>query len=122
MITAFSLYAIQFFGRVAPPPGVGAYNQGGEGFGLILFVSNIIRLITIVAGAFSLFNLVLAGFTYITAANNVKAVETAWQSILMSLIGLSVIVGSFVITAIVSYLLFGDATFILSPRLEGVPQ
>ncbi len=122
MITAFSLYAIQFFGRVAPPPGVGAYNHGGEGFGLILFVSNIIRLITIVAGAFSLFNLVLAGFTYITAANNVKAVETAWQSILMSLIGLSVIVGSFVITAIVSYLLFGDATFILSPRLEGVPQ
>lgn len=120
MFTAISVYAIQFFGEVAPPPGVAEYNAAGNEFGLILFVSNIIRLIVIIAGVFSLFNLIFAGFTYITAANNVKAVETAWQSILMSLLGLAIIVGSFVVTAIFSYLLFGDATFILRPTIQGV--
>ena len=119
LMSTVSLYAIQFFGTVAPPPGVAAYNAGGT-FGMIQFVSNIIRLIAIIAGLFSLFNLVFAGFTYVTAANNVKAVETAWQSILMSLVGMAIIVGSFIITAIFSYIIFGDATFILNPTITGV--
>lgn len=120
-VLSSTLYlAAGFFGDVAPPPGVAAYDQAANGgLGLVLFISAIIRLITIIAGLFSLFNLIIAGFTYVTAANNVKAVETAWQSIMMSLIGLVVIVGSFAVTGIASYLLFGDATFILNPQLTG---
>jgi hypothetical protein len=106
------------WGCVSPPPGVADFNQqaGGE-IGLVIFASNIIRLIMVIAGIWSLFNLIFAGFKYITAANDVKAVETAWQSIYMSLIGLIIIVSSFTITAIVSYLLFGDPTFVLNPTL-----
>lgn len=109
----------QFFGTIAPPPGVDQYNVGGQ-IGLILFISNIIRLITVIAGVWALFNLIFAGFTYVTSANDAKGIETAWKSIYMSLIGLMIIVGSFTITAIVSYLLFGDASYILDPTLIGV--
>lgn len=105
------LIVYQFFGQVQPPPGVERYDSIGA------FITVIIRLITIVAGIWALFNLIFAGFKYITAANDVKAVETAWQSIYMSLIGLIIIVSAFAIAAIVGGLFFGDATFIINPRL-----
>ncbi len=114
-----SLFFFQFFGSVAPPPGVDNYGSLESG-GLVLFMSNIIRLITIIAGLWSFFNVVFAGFSYITAGNDAKGIETAWKSIYMSLIGLLIIVGSFTLTAIVSYLLFGDAGYILNPTLIGV--
>jgi hypothetical protein len=37
----------------------------------------------------------------------------------MSLIGLIIIVSAFTITAIASFILFGDAGFILNPKLVG---
>lgn len=101
----------QLFGQVAPPPGVAQYASIGA------FITVIIRLITIVAGVWSLFNLIFAGFKYITAAGDVKSIDTAWQSIYMSMIGLIIIVSAFAIAAIVGGLFFGDATFIISPNL-----
>ena len=115
----FSFIVFQFFGQVDAPPGVSNYGDLSSG-GLITFISNIIRLITIIAGIWSLFNLISAGYTYITSANDAKGIETAWRSIYMSLIGLLIIVGSFTITAIISYLIFGDAGYILNPTLIGV--
>lgn len=116
-----TLIAQSLWGTIKPPPGVAKYQQqvGTGEIAIILFASNIIKLITVVAGIWSLFNLVMAGFKYITAANDVKAVETAWQSIYMSLIGLIIIVSSFTITAVISFILFGDATYVLNPKLTG---
>lgn len=119
MISFTPFYLLQFWGTINPPPGVGVYGDLQSG-GLVTFISNIIRILTIVAGVWSLFNLIMAGFRYITAANDAKGIEQAWQSIYMSLIGLIIIVGAFTITAIVSYLLFGDPTFILNPTITGI--
>jgi hypothetical protein len=118
-LTSLSFTLFQFWGTVAPPPGVADYGDLASG-GLITFVSNIIRIITIIAGVWSLFNIVFAGFTYITSANDAKGIEKAWQSIYMSLIGMIIIVAAFTITAIFSWILFGDATFILNPIIIGV--
>lgn len=122
MMFLATLIADSIWGTIQPPPGVDQYQaQVGAGeIGIILFASNIIRLITVIAGVWSLFNLVFAGFKYITASNDVKAVETAWQSIYMSLIGLLIIVSSFTIAGLIGFIFFGDATYILSPKLEGV--
>lgn len=114
------LTALQFFGTVSPPPGVAQYDTGAGGFGLISFASNIIRLITIIAGIWSLLNVIMAGFKYITAANDAKGIQDAWQSIYMSLIGMLIILSSYTIAAIVGYIFFGDATYIINPTLVGV--
>lgn len=121
MISFTPFYLFQFWGTINPPPGVSQYGDLQSG-GLVMFISNIIRIITIIGGVWSLFNLILAGFRYITAANDAKGIEQAWQSIYMSLIGLLLIVGSFTITSIVSFLLFGDPMFILNPKITGVGQ
>jgi hypothetical protein len=97
--------------------GYGSIQSGAVG----LFISNILRLFFVVAGIFALFNFVIAGFKYINAGGDSKKLAEAWASIWQSLLGLTIIVGSFAIASLFGYLIFGDATFILNPKVYG-PQ
>jgi hypothetical protein len=92
---------------------------GDVGTGLPSFITNVITIIFAAAGLFAFFNLMIAGFSYISAAGDEKKIMAATQSINMSLMGLVVMVATAAITGIVSYLLFGSATAILSPTIKG---
>ena len=111
------------FGKVSPPPGVSKYDiaAGASGIGLILFISNIIKIVTIGAGLFGFFNIISAGYVFLQSNGNVKAAEEANNKLVMSLIGLALIVGSYTIAAIVGLILFGDPTFILNPKIPQAP-
>jgi nucleoside recognition membrane protein YjiH len=90
-----------------------------QGGGLILFLTNILRLVFVVAGLFAFINLILAGFQFMGAGGDAKAVEKAWAKIWQSLLGLILVAGSFALAALFGYLLFGDAGFILNPQIWG---
>lgn len=107
-----------FFGTIAPPPVIAAYGSSG---GLIVFMSNLIRLVVIVAGLFSLYNMISAGFQYITSAGDPKATEKTMNILTMSLLGLVLMIAAPAIAAIVGYVLFKDPTFILKPHLNPPP-
>lgn len=94
-------------------------SYGSVNTGLPAFITNIVTIIFAAGGLFVFFNLMFAGFTYITAAGDTKKIEAALYSINMSLLGLAIMVGAATITAIVSYVLFGSATAILSPTIKG---
>lgn len=87
--------------------------------GLPSFISNLITIIFIAGGLYAFFNLMIAGFTYITAAGDTKKIEAATLSINTTLIGLVVMVAAAAITGVVSFVLFGSATAILSPTIKG---
>lgn len=87
--------------------------------GLPSFVSNLITIIFIAGGLYAFFNLMIAGFTYITAAGDTKKIEAATASINTTLIGLVVMVAAAAITGIISFVLFGSASAILSPVING---
>src|SRR4030066_2369331 len=72
----------------------GSYNTG-----VIALLTNILRLIFSVAGMLAFFNLIIAGFQYMTAAGDAKALTAAWARIWQSLVGLIILVGSFVLAA-----------------------
>ena len=93
-------------------------NAGSPG-GLILFLTNILRLVFVAAGLFAFINLILAGFQFMSAGGDAKAIEKAMGKIWQSLIGLILVVGSFALAALFGYLLFGDAGFILNPKIYG---
>lgn len=93
--------------------------QGIASGGLILFLTNILRLVFVVAGIYAFLNLVVAGFQYMNAGGDAKALTAAWDRIWQSLLGLVLVVGSFALAALIGYLLFGDAGFILSPKIYG---
>lgn len=96
--------------------------QGIASGGLILFLTNILRLVFVVAGLFAFINLILAGFQFMSAGGDSKQVEKAWGKIWQSLLGLILVVGSFALAALFGYLLFGRADYILSPQIFGPGQ
>lgn len=87
--------------------------------GITAFISNIIRLLTIVAGLWMLINFILAGLQFISSQGDEKAVAAAWNKIYNSIIGMVVIVVAYALVALLSYLLFGDPGFILKPTISG---
>lgn len=106
-------------GKISPiVPNVPGISQDGELTGIISLVNVLLRLIFIVAGLWALFNIVLAGLSFINAGGDPKKVAAAWEKIWMSFLGLVIIVSSFLIAAIFGIILFGDPTYILNPKLN----
>ncbi|MCE7897738.1 MAG: hypothetical protein DPW11_02470 [bacterium] len=92
---------------------------GNVDTGLPSFVSNVITVIFAAAGLYAFFNLMIAGFTYITAGGDEKKIQAAMYSINMSLLGLIIMVGAAAVTGVVSFLLFNNAGAILTPSITG---
>jgi len=106
------------FGQVSPPPGVAQYG-GLEG--LSNFINNILKILIVGAGIFTVFNLVMAGYGFLSAGDDPKKVAGAWAKIWQSLLGLAFAAGAFVLAAIFGQLLFGDPNALLRIRIFG-PQ
>lgn len=109
------------FGTIEPPAGVDKYNAASSGgIGILLFISNGIRLSTTVAGIWVMLNFILAGWKYITSSGDSKAHTEASSMMTHSIMGLAIIVGAYTLAAIVGLVFFGDATYILNPKFEGI--
>lgn len=105
------------FGTVSPPPGVGVHGAGPAG--LISLLNAVLRLLVVIGGIWALLNIIFAGYGFISAGGDPKAIEKAWAKIWQSLVGLLFIAGAFVIAAVVGQIIFGDARVILSPDIVG---
>jgi len=90
--------------------------------GLVPLLTNVLRLVFVVAGIFAFINLILAGFQYMSAGGDAKQLTAAWARIWQSLLGLAIVVGSFAIAALIGGIFFGDPTIILQPRIYGPGQ
>ncbi|KKU83621.1 hypothetical protein A2973_02695 [Candidatus Gottesmanbacteria bacterium RIFCSPLOWO2_01_FULL_49_10] len=107
-------------GTIDPGPAFKPYGDvTTPGGGFVLFFSNVLRLVFVGAGVYALLNLVVAGFQYMSAAGDTKALNAAWARIWQSLLGLVIIVGSFALAAMFGFIIFGDASFILNPKVYG---
>lgn len=118
LIALFSVVtAYNPFGQVAPP--VGVYNYGGEFSNFGSFVANIIRVAIVVAGIYAVINFVLAGYGYMSAGGDPKKIADASSKIWLSLVGLLLTAGAFVIGMIISQILFNDPRAIFQIRVYG---
>lgn len=111
-----NLLAANPFGTVSPPPGINKYKGLTEG-GLVSFLNVILNLLVVVAALYALFNLIFAGYQFISAGGDQKAVEAAWGKIWQTLLGLLIVAGAFVLAALFGWLIFGDPTAILRPTI-----
>lgn len=117
--------ANDIFGTIDAPAGVAKYNtaalgETGSDIGLILFLSNIIRIATVAAGVWVMINFILAGWAYISSAGDSKAATDASAKMTNSLIGLAIIIGSYTLAALIGLVFFGDASYILNPQITGI--
>lgn len=107
------------FGRIQAPAGVEQYNSTQE-IGIIVFASNLLRASTVIAGIWVTINFIMAGWTYITSNGDAGAHAKVANKLTMSVIGLMLIVGSYTIAALIGLIIFGDVSYILNPKFEGV--
>ena len=109
------------FGTIDPPPGVAEYDQaaGGAGLGLVFFISNLLRIGSILAGLWVLLNFILAGYNLLSSGGDSGAYSKVTQRLTMSVVGIVVIVAAYTIVGIISWVLFHDPGFILNPTIKG---
>ena len=84
-----------------------------------LLLGAFIRLLTIGAGLYAFLNFVVAGIGFISSGGNPQGIQQAWAKIYQSLIGLSVVILSFVFAGLLGLIFFGSATAILIPKITG---
>lgn len=114
------------FGQIQNPFGTSGFNVPGlgnsantSGEGLIIILNNLLKFAIVVAGLFTFWNIIAAGYGFMSAGDDAKAVGKAWQKFTMSIIGLIFVAGSFVLAAIFGWLIFRDPTALISPKIFG---
>lgn len=102
------------FGTIKAPYALSGYTgTASQSIGMLL--ERAIQLLIIGAGIYALFNFVLAGYDFLSAGDDAKKVQGAWNKITQTVIGLAFAAGAFVLAAIFGQLIFNDPTFILHP-------
>ena len=103
------------FGQVTPPPGVSAIGPDISGLATLLNV--VVKTLIVIAGLYSFINIILAGYQFLSAGGDSKAVQNAWAKLWQTLIGLLFVAGSFVLAAIFGQLIFKDPTALLQLKI-----
>lgn len=102
--------AVQRYGVIGDPN-----SQGGP----TAFISNVVILITVIAGIWALINIVLAGFTLVTSDGDSKKISEMSSKITNTFLGLLIMVAAPLIAAIFGLFLFGQADYFLNPQIFG---
>lgn len=112
--------ATDFVGTIEKPAGVAAFDAdagGGDSIGLLIFISNLIKVGTVVAGIWVMFNIIFAGWMYITSSGDSAVHGKVKDQITNSVIGLIVMIAAYTIIAMIGLLLFGRADYFLNPTI-----
>ncbi len=112
----------QQFGTVQNPFGAQFYNVPGyvgmtQGAGLVILLNNLIKFVIVLAGLYTFWNIIAAGYMFMSAGGEAKNITKAWDKIWQSLIGLLLVAGSFILAAVFGYIIFGDTRALLQPRI-----
>ena len=84
---------------------------------LINFLNNLIALITVIAGIWTVFNFISAGYIYLNANGQPQKLTDAGNKILQSVIGLAIVAAAYTLAGILGFILFKDATKLLDFKL-----
>lgn len=115
------------FGPIVPPPVVNTYDANSSypsnsvAPGLMVLLNNGLKLAIVISGLYTLINVILAGYQFMSAGGDSKAVGKAVDKIWQSLVGLLLVAGSIILAGIFGWLLFENPTAILYPEIYG-PQ
>ncbi len=112
------------FGTVTPPRAITISNwvsTGGssQGIGLIIFLSRLINLFVIICGIWTMFNFLYCGYLLITAQSDTKAQQEIREKLTMTVIGITIIAGAYILAGLIGLIFFGDAGYILNPTITG---
>src|SRR3989344_2128946 len=77
-VMSFMIVLAADLGIVSPPAGIASFEETA---GLAGFIGNILKTLIVLAGVYAVFNFVLAGYAFMSAGDDPKKVQGAWQNI-----------------------------------------
>lgn len=109
-------------GPIDAPPGVDYQNARAgltdpNDVAIFFFLSNLLKVVNVIAGVWVAFNIVLAAFNYLSGQGSPDAHKKVRDKLTMSVVGLFILVIAYAAVAMLSMLFFGDASYILRPTL-----
>lgn len=109
------------FGSIDNPLNTLAPNKysGTSGEGLFQIAQNLLLFVIVMGGLFTFWNIIQAGFMFLSAGSEAKNITKAWDKIWQSIIGLLIMAGSFILAGVFGWLIFGDVTALLTFRVFG---
>ncbi|OGM21158.1 hypothetical protein A2714_03080 [Candidatus Woesebacteria bacterium RIFCSPHIGHO2_01_FULL_38_9] len=90
---------------------------GGSVNGLQVLLNIILRTLIVGAGIYTVLNLILAGYAYLSAGGDPKRIQDAGAKIWHSVLGLIIAAGAFVLAAVIGLILFNDANALLQLKV-----
>ena len=109
------------FGTISNPFGSGGFNVPAYGVpnggGIIVLGNNLLKFTIVLAGLYTFWNIIAAGYMFMSAGGEAKNIAKAWDKIWQSIVGLLIVAGSFVLAGIFGYLIFDDVTALITPRI-----
>lgn len=113
----------ELIGDIDVPKGVDLFNENADGgIGVILFASNMIRFFIIIGGLWTLLNVILAAFIYLTGEGKADTHSKVNSKLTMSVIGLILMIVSYTVAALIGLLFYGDSNFILTPTITPIGE
>ena len=112
---------IAIFGSISPPAAVQTFEVigGGNGNGIFVFLSTIFKLAGTIAGIYFVIQLIIAGYSYLSANGDEKKTAQAWAIIWQSLIGMLIVASAFILASVIGNLIGID---ILNPTIYAPGQ
>jgi len=104
------------FGTIDKPLNNALFNSGSQGQGLFLFISNLFKVVGVIAGIYMVFQFIFAGYMYLSAEGDVKKTLLAWTKIWQSVLGFVIIASAFVLAALIGRI---TGINILAPEING---
>jgi len=109
------------FGIITEPKPLSNFGDVANG-GIGNLLNVVLKIIFVGGGIYALFNLVLAGYAFMSAGDDPKKMEAAWGKIWQTALGLIFMAGAFVLAAIFGQLIFGNWTYIINPVIPQLSQ
>lgn len=104
-------------GPVKLPEGLSPKYSGGGASAIGALLNTVLQILIVGAGIYALINLVVAGYSFMSAGDDPKKIAGAWAKIWQTLLGLAFSAGAFVLAAIFGQLIFGRWDFIINPTI-----
>jgi hypothetical protein len=67
-----------------------------------------------------MFNIILAGWIYLTSSGDASAHEKVSSKLINSVIGLALVAFAYTIAAAIGFIIFGDAGYIINPDITTI--